>query len=234
MIYFAHRGASGHAPENTLLAFETALSLGATWIELDVFAVEKEIVVIHDRQLDRTTNGTGDLTGKTITYLRSLDAGKGEKIPFLREVLNTVAGKAGINIELKGTNTAVPVASLIESYISRNIFRKDQFLVSSFNRRELQCFSRLAPAIRTGLNLSGPPLHNAAFAKGLGIYSLHIHKNSVTKTFVEDAHRHGFKVFVFTINHAEALTALISIGVDGIFTNYPELDPMCNTQTGLS
>ena len=234
MIYFAHRGASGHAPENTLLAFETALSLGATWIELDVFAVEKEIVVIHDRQLDRTTNGSGDVTSATIAYLRSLDAGKGEKIPFLREVLNTVAGKAGINIELKGTNTAAPVASLIESYVSRDIFGKDQFLVSSFDRRELQCFSRLAPAIRTGLNLSGPPLSDAAFAKGLGLYSLHVHRNSVTRTFVEDAHRRGFKVFVFTINQAEALTAMISIGVDGIFTNYPELYPMCNAPAGSS
>lgn len=223
MICFAHRGASGHAPENTLLAVETALSMGAAWIELDVFAVEKELVVIHDSRLERTTSGSGDVTDASLAYLRSLDAGKGEKIPFLREVLDTVAGKAGINIELKGPNTAGLVAPMIASYISREIFHRDQFLVSSFNHQELQVFTRLAPEIRTGANLSGPPLDNAGFAEGLAVYSLHVHRKSVTQAFVEDAHRRGFKVFVFTVNHAKDLAAMIAIGVDGIFTNYPEL-----------
>lgn len=223
MICFAHRGASGHAPENTLLAVKTALSMGAAWIELDVFAIEEEIVVIHDSRLERTTNGRGNVAGATLTYLRSLDAGKGEKIPFLWEVLDTVAGEAGINIELKGPNTADLVAPLIESYVSRDIFHGDQFLVSSFNQRELQKFSRLAPAIRTGVNLSGPPLDNARFAERLAVYSLHVHRNSITRAFVTDAHRRGFKVFVFTINHAKELAAMISIGVDGVFTNCPEL-----------
>jgi glycerophosphoryl diester phosphodiesterase len=228
LICFAHRGASGHAPENTLLAIKTALSMGAAWIELDVFAVENELVVIHDSRLERTTSGSGEVNRATLAYLRSLDAGKGEKIPFLWEVLNTVAGEAGINIELKGANTAALTASLIESYISKDLFCEDQFLVSSFNHQELHKFSRLAPAIRTGANLSGPPLHDARFAEELAVYSLHVHRNSVTPTFVEDAHRRGFKVFVFTINQAKDLSSMISIGVDGIFTNYPELCAMCN------
>ncbi len=197
--------------------------MGAAWIELDVFAVEKEIVVIHDNRLERTTNGSGEVTKRTLAYLRSLDAGQGEKIPFLWEVLDTVAGKAGINIELKGPDTADLVAPLIESYISRNIFHTDHFLVSSFNHRELQRFSRLAPAIRTGANISAPPLYSAKFAEGLTVYSLHVRASSVTRAFVEDAHRRGFKVFVFTINHEKELKTMQSIGIDGIFTNYPEL-----------
>ena len=229
MICFAHRGASGRAPENTLLAVKTALAMGAAWIELDVFAVENELVVFHDSRLERTTSGSGDITRSTLAYLRSLDAGKGEKIPFLWEVLNTVAGDAGINIELKGANTAAMVASLIESYVQKELFHEDQFLVSSFNHQELQNFSRLAPAIRTGANLSDLPLHNARFAEELAVYSLHVHKDFVTQTFVEDAHRRGFKVFVFTINHREDLISMISIGVDGIFTNYPELCAICDT-----
>lgn len=203
--------------------------MGAAWIELDVFAVENELVLIHDSRLERTTSGSGDVTRATLAYLRSLDAGKGEKIPFLWEVLNAVAGEAGINIELKGANTAALVASLIESYVKKEIFREDQFLVSSFNHQELQKFSRLAPAIQTGANLSGLPLDNAKFAERLAVYSLHVHRDFVTRTFVEDAHQRGFKVFVFTINHAEDLTSMISIGVDGIFTNYPELCDKCNT-----
>ena len=223
LICFAHRGASGHAPENTLLAFKTALSMGSAWIELDVFAVEKEIVVIHDDRLDRTTNGSGDVSSSSLAYLRSLDAGEGEKIPFLGEVLDTVAGKAGINVELKGDDTAALVAPLIESYVFRGIFHRDQFLVSSFNYKELQLFCQLAPEIRTGVNLSGPPLYSAKFAEDLGVYSLHVHRKSVTRAFVEDAHKRGFKVFVFTINQAEDLKAMVSNGIDGIFTNYPEL-----------
>ena len=96
MICFAHRGASGHAPENTLLAVTTALSMGATWIELDVFSVDNELVVIHNSRVEKTTNGQGNIHRLHLDYLRGLDAGKGEKVPFLRELLDGVSGKAGI------------------------------------------------------------------------------------------------------------------------------------------
>ena len=75
-IYFAHRGASGYEPENTLIAIRKALEMGAKWIEIDVYAVENELVVIHDERLERTTNGKGLITNSSLDYLRSLDAGK--------------------------------------------------------------------------------------------------------------------------------------------------------------
>jgi len=223
LICFAHRGASGHAPENTLLAVTTALSMGATWIELDVFAVEDELVVIHDSRVERTTGGAGNIHRLTVAYLRSLDAGRGEKIPFPREVLDAVAGKAGINIELKGEAAAGLVAPLIRSYIDRGIFRPDQFLVSSFNHQEIRRFAGRVPEIRTGANIFSLPLHNARFAEELGVYSIEIQKDVLTRSFVEDAHRRGFKVFAFTINHGDDLEDMISLGVDGFFTNYPQL-----------
>lgn len=223
MICIAHRGASGHAPENTLLAVNTALAMGALWIELDVFAVDNELVVIHDSRLERTTNGTGNVTHRDLGYLRSLDAGKGEKIPFLREALETVAGKAGINIELKGTGSAHLAGSLVLSYTNRGLFRPDQFIISSFNHQELPAIRRLSPDIRIGANIYGPPLHGARFAEALGAFSIHIHKDFVSQSFVKDAHQRGFKVFVYTINHPEDLDRMISMDVDGIFTNYPEL-----------
>jgi glycerophosphoryl diester phosphodiesterase len=223
MICFAHRGASGHAPENTLLAITTAISMGAAWIELDVFAVQNELVVIHDSRVERTTNGRGNIHRLTLPYLRSLDAGKGEKIPFLREVLDAVAGKAGINIELKGKNTADLLTPLIQSYVNRGVFRPDQILVTSFNHQEIKRVSELSPEIRTGANIFSLPLHNARFAEELGVYSIEIQKDALTRAFVEDAHRRGFKVFVFTINHADDLEQVSSLGVDGFFTNYPQL-----------
>ena len=231
MICFAHRGASGHAPENTLLAVTTALSMGAAWIELDVFSVHSELVVIHDSRVERTTNGKGNLHRLNLDYLRSLDAGKGEKIPFLREVLDVVSGKAGINIELKGKAATGPVASLIKSYIAGGIFRSDQFLVSSFNHQEIMKFKDIAPEVSTGANISSLPLHNARFAEELGVDSIHVHRNSITRAFVMDAHSRGFKVFVYTINHVDELEYIASLGVDGFFTNYPQL---CNVSAGLA
>ena len=117
LICFAHRGASGHEPENTLLSIQMALSLGAQWIEIDVHAAEGELVVIHDKRLERTTDGRGYVAEQSLEYLRSLDAGKGERIPLLREVFDLVGRRAGINIELKGHGTATPAVSFIDEYV---------------------------------------------------------------------------------------------------------------------
>ena len=90
LVCFAHRGASGHEPENTLSAVEKAIELGADWIEVDVHAVKGELIVVHDERLERTTNGgRGYVTEKPLAYLRSLDAGKGQRIPALREILDS-------------------------------------------------------------------------------------------------------------------------------------------------
>jgi glycerophosphoryl diester phosphodiesterase len=229
VICFAHRGASGHAPENTLLAVITALAMGAAWIELDVFFVEDELVVIHDSRVERTTNGKGNLHRLGLPYLRSLDAGEGEKIPFLREIFDAVSGQAGINIELKGENAAGPTAALIQTYIKNGFFKPEQFLVSSFNHQEILKFKGIAPEIRTGANIYSRPLQDARFAGKLGVDSIHIHRDSVSRAFVQDAHRRGFRVFVFTLNNREDIEFASSLGVDGFFTNYPEL---CKSRTG--
>jgi glycerophosphoryl diester phosphodiesterase len=102
-ICFAHRGASGHEPENTLAAAVKAVDLGAHWIEVDVYALKTELIVIHDDRIERTTNGAGYVMEKTLDYLQSLDAGKGQRIPTLREVFDAVDRRSGINVELKGS-----------------------------------------------------------------------------------------------------------------------------------
>jgi glycerophosphoryl diester phosphodiesterase len=108
----AHRGARGHAPENTLKAFDKALELGARWIELDVQFHAGELWVFHDQRLERCTNGAGWLVDHDARVLRALDAGGGQQIPFLREVLNHLRGRVSLNIELKtGDGTAAAVAA---------------------------------------------------------------------------------------------------------------------------
>lgn len=223
MICFAHRGAGGHAPENTLLSVKTALDMGAPWIEVDVFYVQGQLVVIHDRRLERTTSGSGDLMQQSLATLRSLDAGKGAKIPFLHEVMDVIQGQCGINIELKGPGTAAPVADLLKACIRDGTCGKEQLLVSSFDHPQLMEFKQLAPQLHIGANIYGVPLDGAGFADAMGVYSIHAHCNFISRMFVDDAHCRGIKVFIFTVNHAEELRRMAALGVDGVFTDYPEL-----------
>jgi glycerophosphoryl diester phosphodiesterase len=222
-VCFAHRGASGFEPENTLLAIEKAISMGAPWIEIDVFAVEDELVVIHDDRLETTTNGTGYVTQQSLAYLRSLDAGKGQRIPLLREVFDLVDGRVGVNVELKGPETAEPVMKLVDEYNGLPGLDYGQILVSSFNRRELIKARHLTPDIPIGVLVRGIPRDDAAFAEDLGAVSVHAGLSFVHRAFVDDAHRRGLKVFVYTVNHRDDLKRMRAMGVDGVFTNYPDL-----------
>ncbi len=136
MLCIGHRGAKGHAPENTLLSIQKAISLGAHWIEIDVYVVENELIVIHDNRLERTTNGIGYTSEQKLSYLRSLDAGQGQQLPTLREVFDMVNRAVGINVEIKGFHTAEKLVQLIEEYIYQGWTYQD-ILISSFNHYEL-------------------------------------------------------------------------------------------------
>ncbi len=223
LLCFAHRGASGHEPENTLRALRKALDLGAPWIEVDVHTVGGEILVIHDDHLERTTNGTGVLADHDLAYLRSLDAGKGEKIPLLDEVLDLIAGRAGLNIELKGRGTAEPVAALLSRRLGEPAWGSERLLISSFDLRELVRFQKLLPDARIDLLVARTiqPYHRIA-AK-MGAYSLHVGSAGVDDRFVAEAHARGLMVFVFTVNDSADLARMRDLGVDGVFTDYPEL-----------
>jgi glycerophosphoryl diester phosphodiesterase len=222
-LCFAHRGASGHEPENTLLAIEKAIALGAPWIEIDVFAVEDELVVIHDERLEKTTNGKGLVMRQSLAYLRSLDAGKGQRIPLLREVFDLTQGRVGVNVELKGPETAAPVVRLIDEYSKGpQGMSGGRILLSSFNFRELLKVRSLKPDIPIGALGFGLPPRHAKFAQDLGAVSVHTSMARVNRAFVDDAHRRGLKVFVYTVNRPEDVKRMRAMGVNGVFTNYPE------------
>jgi glycerophosphoryl diester phosphodiesterase len=222
-ICIAHRGASGHAPENTLMAVRMALDMGAAWIEVDVHLVEGELVVIHDSQLDRTTNGTGSVSERPLSYIRSLDAGSGERIPLLSEVLDLAANRAGIHIELKGDHTAGPVAAMLEARMARGGPSHDRVIVSSFDTDLLLELIRREPAIPVGVLLEKIPPDYAKSAEEMGAFSVHVDRKVINERFVEDAHARGLKVFTYTINRPEEVHRMRRLGVDGIFTDYPEL-----------
>ena len=220
-LCIGHRGAMGHAPENTLLSFKKALELGAACVEADVYHVDGNLMVFHDDRLERTTNGSGYLLDHDFETLRALDAGDGERIPTLEELFEIVDLKAGVNIELKGPHTVRPVCEFIATQRQYG-WRDDLVLVSSFNHSRLEAVRRIDPRIRLGVLITGPPGDAAAVAAALDAYSVHLSLAFIDRAFVADAHSLGLRVFVFTVNDPDDIRRMAALGVDGVFTNYPE------------
>ncbi|MBA4285543.1 MAG: glycerophosphodiester phosphodiesterase [Xanthomonadaceae bacterium] len=218
-----HRGARGHAPENTLLAIDTGIALGAPWVEFDVqLHPSGALLVFHDLTLDRTTNGSGFLADQPLAALRALDAGGGQIIPTLEEVLDLVDQRVGVNIELKSAGgTAEAVAAVIRSYVEAG-WPVEKFLVSSFHLPELWEFKQLAPEIPIGALLCGVPLDWAGCALELGAATLNLSSEFVDQRLIADAHAHGIKVYVYTVNEVAEMRLLRGMGVDGVFTDHPD------------
>lgn len=222
-VCIAHRGASGLEPENTLRAFARALELGATWLELDVHLVHDRLLVIHDDTLDRTTDGQGPLVALSMAELRALDAGEGERIPFLEEVLELAAGRARLNVELKGPATVGPTVSLLQAEVAAGRWQPGQLLLSSFDWPALAEARRLEPALPvallTGKGAGGEILENA---DRMEAEAIHISRWSARARLVNAAHGRGLAVRVFPVNRTWEYDLMVRLGIDGIFTDFPE------------
>ncbi|MEA1888255.1 MAG: glycerophosphodiester phosphodiesterase family protein [Pseudomonadota bacterium] len=221
LLCIAHRGAMGHEPENTLSSISKALALGAPCVEVDVFCVDGRLVVFHDVRLERMTNGVGYLSEQSFEYLRSLDVSGGQRIFTLEEVCEVIDSQACLNIELRGPGTAAPVVELISNLIESG-WDNDAILVSSFNHRELLEMKRLNHDILLGALIRGLLVDDSKFAEDLGAFSVHPSFDFVDRRFVDDAHARGLKVYVYTVNHPEDIAKMHKLGVDGVFTNFPE------------
>ena len=230
-ILFAHRGASNYAPENTIAAFELAITQGAEAIELDAkLCADDQVVVIHDQTLERTTNGTGKVLDMPLAALKTLDAGlwfgekfHGEPIPTLDEVFEAVGKKIFINVEL--TNYASPRDRLpdrVVEIIQRHNL-EEQILFSSFNPFALRRAHQLLPDIPLGL-LALPKLSGAWARSWLGsrlvpFQAIHPELGDTTKAFIERQHHQGHRVHTWTVNNPVDLEQLFRWGVDGVFTD---------------
>ncbi len=192
-------------------------------VELDVYVCKTgELVVIHDDTVDRTTNGKGWIIEKTFEELRALDAGKGEKIPTLDEVLALIDKKMIVNIELKGPNTAEPIADLIKDYVKNRNWKHSDFLVSSFNHYEIKKFDEVNPGVDVGAIMLAIPIGYAEFADKTKTSFVVLSKETINQEFVDDAHKRDKKVFVFTINTADEFQRFGALGIDGVFSNFPD------------
>jgi glycerophosphoryl diester phosphodiesterase len=221
-ICIGHRGASGYEPENTFSSFEKAINMGCPWIELDVYSVESELLVIHDNSLKRTTNGTGKVTESTLTYLRGLDAGKNQQIPTLAEVVALVDKRCAINIELKGPATAEPVSAYLGTLCTNdcaNSWQENHFVLSSFNHREL---AKADIRFRRGALFGKPVPNYFQRTDKLKAYSINLSIKLVEQGLVDAAHDHGLKVFVYTVNKTDDIKRMVDMDVDGVFCDYPD------------
>jgi glycerophosphoryl diester phosphodiesterase len=219
MLNIGHRGAMGYEPENTLLSIQKAIELGVDYVEIDVHLVDGQLVVIHDERLDRTTNFKGLLTNYTFEELKKADAGKGQQIPSLQEVVDLTKNKVGLNIELKGKGTARPVQRMLSNLEKK---QKNDILVSSFHLCELALFKELDKKVRLGVLTNKPFEQVLPDAIALNAFSIHIGAQVATQLFVDKAHQAGFNVYVYTVNTVEEALQMKSVGVDGVFTNYPD------------
>ncbi len=222
-LKIGHRGACGYEPENTLRSFQKAMALKADMIELDVHRCKSgELVVIHDDTLERTTNGSGAVSEKTLTELQNLDAGQGEKIPTLEEVFDTVKYSCKINIELKGSGTAAAVVNLIEDCVQKKGWKYSDFLVSSFKWDELLQIKILKSPVWIGMLFSDIPENLLNILHIYEAYSVHFPKDLVSLPLIAMMKANKKKVFVFTVDEPAEIQKIKALKVDGIFSNFPD------------
>lgn len=221
MKVIGHRGAMGLAPENTLMSFRKALELGVDGVEFDVQNIDGNLLVFHDDTLERTTNGKGLLLDHSVEYLRSLDAGQGEKIPYLHEVIELIDRDTFINIELKGLRTATLVMELVK-LLDKDRYKKENFIISSYLFSELFLVRQLDPDIQIGVIADDQPDVALSFARDVNAYSFHPSLSLVSRELVEHVHQEGMQLYVHTVNDPENIAKVKAMGVDGVFTDYPD------------
>lgn len=229
MYIIGHRGTRGYKPENTLASFQNAITLGVDMIELDVhLAKTGEVVVIHDPTVARTTNGKGKVSDLTFDQLRSLDAGNGQTIPLLTEVLDLVQARLAINIELKGPGTARAVAAIIREYVHNRGWPQTIFMVSAFDHSELELFHKLSPRTPVATLWKRVPRSYWKYEKTHPVFAVDVSSQFVTRRTVSQAHKQGVRVYAFTVNSKRRTRLLNKLQVDGVFTDYPDKVALAN------
>ncbi|RUO24071.1 glycerophosphodiester phosphodiesterase [Aliidiomarina minuta] len=222
MLIIAHRGASAEAPENTLTAIGRAIDAQADGIEIDIYQVDGEIFVFHDRYLERLTAHPGRLQDLTAGQIRTLKVFGQQPVPTLEEVLTFINGQCMLNIEIKGEVDPDKLCHMLDLALNRYHFQQPQLIVSSFNHHWLKHMKSQCPWLQLGALSANCMLDYAAFATALNAYSVHACVDFVNQQLVDDAHQRGMPIYVYTVDQAQDIEWLKKMGVDGIFTNHPQ------------
>lgn len=231
IINYAHRGASGYFPENTMLSFKKAVELGATGIETDVqMTSDGVLVLIHDEYVNRTTNGIGLVKDFSYADLNNLDAGswfnekyKNEKIPTVEELI-IFAKENNILLNLEIKNGEIIYQGIEEKLIEMLYKYKyeDEVILSSFNHYSMVHCKQISRKIKTGLLYVAGLYQPEVYCKSTGADALHPYFYSINKEIIDNAKKEGLLINPFTVNEEAHMENLISLGVDGLITNCPD------------
>ena len=227
ILNIGHRGAKGHIAENTLESIQKAINLGVDGVEIDVFrCASGEIVVFHDKKLDRLTNSAGFIEEITIDALNNVLVEGKYKIPTLEEVLTLIDGNILLNVELKGKNTAKKTALILKKFVSNTKWESNQLIVSSFDWDELIIFKNENTDIPIGILNDKNTLNEVLdIAMKLDAVAIHPNFSSLNQEVVNTIHDSGFKIYSWTINAPEEIDKAITFGIDGIITDFPDRIP---------
>lgn len=232
-IKIGHRGASGYCPENTMASYQKAIDLGVDFIEIDIhMSKDGKLIVHHDPQLDRTTNGKGLLKDYTSEQLMKMDAGSWfnpdfchERIPLLTEVLDKFLPQAGILIEIKHPELNPGIEQVLTTVLKNYQSDHKRIMIHSFDVASMKKCHELMPSIPVGVLVKNSPL---------GISDKFLHEVSEFAAFVnpkhtmmsaklkQKIHRHGMRAFTWTVNDKKKLKAFEAIKLDGIITDFPD------------
>lgn len=226
-LIIAHRGASAYEPENTLRAFQLAIDQGAQMIELDLHTTrDGQVVVIHDETLDHTTNLKGRVDHFTLNELKHADAGKGERIPTLNEVLDLTAGKAQLYLEIKDRRAAVPVWQTIRA---RRCQR--DMLLASFDIEMMRQLGNEVRDVELGVILGNESWHPVVrYREAFPWRALRTLNYQVLCMQVELCYGYlarrikasGKRLYVWTADSEQQFARMLERKVDGIVTNRPD------------
>jgi glycerophosphoryl diester phosphodiesterase len=220
MVYVVgHRGAAGVMPENTIKGFRYAIELGVDYMECDVhLSRDQQLMVMHDATVDRTTNGRGAIRDLTAARIRSLDAGQGEQVPTLDEVLETVRGEVHLLIELKGIGVE---HATVEAVKAQGM--QEYVTFTSFALERLALVREMGKEYRIGAILPNPTDFDLARAVEMQAVGIGIRYTNLCFRHVEAAHALRLEVRVWNPDTWDEQQAMITLGVDGISTNRPDI-----------
>jgi len=229
VLVIAHRGASGHAPENTMAAFRKAVAMGATFIETDLqMSRDAHLVAIHDTTVDRTTNGQGIVHDMTLSELRRLDAGSwfgsefmGERIPTLEELLAfSKKNDVVFYLEIKPQGSWGGEHALIGAL--RESGEIPRAVVISFDPSVVLKLRKIEPTLMTGLLYDGQIGKPLDTAIEVGARQVAVRGDLVTPALLSAARKKDLQVVCWTVNNSAHMRALMAAGVDGIMSDYPD------------
>ena len=220
-----HRGAAARAPENTLASFRAAADHSLTWIELDVYlTADSNLAIIHDRNLGRTTNGKGDVTKKKASDLSALNAGQGQGVPLMKEVVDLcVERELGLNIELKENlgmerETVKILRNILEAYWPETL---PDPLISSFDTTMLKAAKSLLPHLPRGLLVEDLPQDWEEIAKKFKCQSIHLDQHYIDENKIRLIRQAGYLALGYTVNDPVIAEKLWQWGIDALFTDLP-------------